>query len=101
MAVPEFDTPVVLYCIAIRIFVRIGLDILDLCDFSRNLRRGGVLVIMEPWIELMRTFFYDDIGLDTRLDCEADKDGFLGRSETGLVTGVLADEPVTPKRMLN
>ena len=57
-------------------------------------------MIMALWIEMIRTFFYGDIGLDSRLDCEVDMDGCLVRSERDLA-GVQADEAVTPKRALN
>jgi hypothetical protein len=96
--IPAYDTPVVLYCTAIHIFARIGLDIRDSCDLASSFRRGNVLVIMVLWIEMIRRFFDGDIDLDSR---EVDTDGCLGRTERDLVAGVLADEPVTPKRVLN
>jgi hypothetical protein len=99
--IPAYDNPVVLYCTAIHIVARIGLDIRDSCDSASSFRRGNVLVIMALWIEMIRRFFDGDIDLDSRLDCEVDTDGCLGRSERDLVTGVLTDEPVTPKRALN
>jgi hypothetical protein len=95
------DTPVVLYYSAIHIVARMGQDIRGSCDSASNLGRGSVLVIMVLWIEMIRTFLYGDIGLDSRLDCEVDTDGCLGRSERDLVAGILADEAATPKRALN
>jgi hypothetical protein len=99
--IPAYDTPVVLCCTAIHIVARIGQDIRDSCDSASSFRRGSVLVIMALWTEMIRTFVYGDIGLDSRLDCEVDMDGCLGQSERDLVAGILADEPVTPKRALN
>jgi len=99
--VPAYDTPVAPYCTAIHIFARIDQDIRDSCDSAGNLRRGDVLVIMAPWTEMIRVFVCGSIGPNTRLDFEEDKGWCLGWSETDLVTRVLADESVTPKRTLN
>ena len=99
--IPAYDSPVVLCCIAIHIVARIGLDIHGSCDSAAsNLGRGSVLVIMALWIEMIRRSLYGD-SLDSRLDCEVDTDGCLGRSKRDLVAGELADQPVTPKRALN